>query len=210
MGRASRPNTGMAAGTPTTMPGRQIGQRPPPVRCEERVAGGGADLAARARSARDRRACGRRRRTRWGRTVRSSPPARRQDRHPAAGEPRPIQVGDGAQLARGGIDDGCVPGDALAHRRAGADNHQVAGLEAGQQLVEVDVARGHPGDGVSPAVELLQPIEVEAQQVLDLGRGVGHPPLVDVVDHRLGAIERLGDVLGHRSSRSRRSRRRCR
>ena len=29
-------------------------------------------------------------------------------------------------------------------------------------------------------------------------RGVGDPALVDLVDHRLGAVEGLGDVLGHR------------
>src|SRR4029453_12012142 len=109
----------------------------------------------------------------------------------------PVELGRRAQVAGGGVDHRGVPGHALAHGRPGAHHHQGAGLQARQQLVEVDVAGGHTGDGVAPAVELLEPVEVEAQQVLDLGRAVGDPALVDVVDHRLGPVERLGDVLGH-------------
>jgi hypothetical protein len=185
-------------GHPDRLARRQVGQWAPPAGREERVAGGGADLPARARPhavdglvavvdegvGSDR--------------AQLAAVGQRQHRHRTPGEAGPMQVGGRDQLAGVRIDDARVPRDALAHRRAATDDHEVAGLEARQQLVEVDVAGRHAGDGVAPTVQLLQPVEVEAQQVLDLGGRVGHAPLVDVVDHRFGAVECLGDVLGHR------------
>ena len=45
-------------------------------------------------------------------------------------------------------------------------------------------------------VEALETVEVEIQQVVDGGHRVGHPALGDLEHHRLGVIDRLGDVVG--------------
>ncbi len=181
---------------PHHLAGAEIGQGPPPGRGQERVAGRGAHLAAGAGAQPvdpldavvDERA-------RPGAHDAAVVEGQHLDLGAAGAEA--VQLGGGAQRAGRGVDDQRVGRHALAHRRPAPDHHQRAGLEAGQELVEVDVAGRHARDGVAPAVEVLQPVEVEAQQVLDLGRRVGDPALVDVVDHRLGPVERLGDVLGH-------------
>ncbi len=67
----------------------------------------------------------------------------------------------------------------------------------GQEVVEVEVAGGHAGDGVALLVELLEAVEVVGQEVGEALRAVGDAALVDLVDHRLGPVEGLGDVLGH-------------
>jgi hypothetical protein len=176
--------------------GAEVGQRAPAGGREERVAGGGADLAARRRAHPvDRLTAVVDVGARLGGGDRVA--VEREHRHRRPARPGPVNLGGRADLAGGGVDDRRVPGHALAHRRPAADHHEGAGLEAGQQVVEVDVAGGHAGDGVAPPVELLEPVEVEAEQVLDLGRAVGDPALVDVVDHRLGPVECLGHVFRH-------------
>ncbi len=65
-------------------------------------------------------------------------------------------------------------------------------------MVEVEEAGGRARDGVAALVELLEAIEVLRQQLRQALRAVGDPPLVHLVDQRLGSVERLADVLRHR------------
>ena len=88
-----------------------------------------------------------------------------QDPHVLAEGARPVELGRGADRAGARVDDRRVPGDALAHGGPGADDDERALLEAGQQLVEVEVAGGHAGDGLAPLVELLEAVEVVRQEV---------------------------------------------
>ena len=86
----------------------------------------------------------------------------------------------------------------LAHGRPSAHHDQRAGLQPGQELVQIEVAGGRTRDGVAPLVELLETIEVLGQEARQLLRAVGDSSFVDLVDEGLGAVERLADVLGHR------------
>ncbi len=70
-------------------------------------------------------------------------------------------------------------------------------MEAGQHLVEVDVAGARPGDGVAPFVEEFEAVEVGRQEILDLGRGVGDAPLSHLEHPGLGVVDRLDHVVGH-------------
>ena len=93
--------------------------------------------------------------------------------------------------------DGDAEGEGgLAHRGAGTEDVQGVGLQAGQQLVEVEEAGGRAGDGVALVVERLEPVEVVVQQVVDRRHGVGDPALGDLEHERLGLVDRLGDVVG--------------
>ncbi len=106
-------------------------------------------------------------------------------------------TGDGFGGLQGGVGDHPEGEGRLAHGGTGAHHDERAGLEPGQEVVEVEVAGGRAGDGVAPLVQLLEAVEVVGQQLGELLRAVGDPPLVDLVDQRLGAIERLAHVLGH-------------
>ena len=55
----------------------------------------------------------------------------------------------------------------LAHGGAGADDDEGVGLQAREQLVEVEEAGGHAGDGLAPLVERLEAVEVGVEQVAD-------------------------------------------
>ena len=52
----------------------------------------------------------------------------------------------------------------LAHRRAGADDHERAGLQSREQQVEVEVAGGGAGDGRARFVQRLDVVEVLRQE----------------------------------------------
>ena len=71
------------------------------------------------------------------------------------------------------------------------------GCSPDRSVVQVEVAGGRAGDGVAPLEELLEALEVVAQQRGDLTRAVGDAALVHLVDERLGPVEGLGDVVGH-------------
>ncbi len=68
-------------------------------------------------------------------------------------------------------------------------------MEPRQQLVEVAIARGRAGDGLALFVQLLEPVEVALEQVVDTRHGVDHPALGHVVHHRFGRVDGLGDVV---------------
>jgi hypothetical protein len=69
-------------------------------------------------------------------------------------------------------------------------------LQAREDLVEIRVPGGQPGDGVTLVVEALQVVEAVAQQVAQRGHGIHDPPLGYVEHQALGAVEDVGDVLG--------------
>ena len=84
----------------------------------------------------------------------------------------------------------------LAGRRAGAEHEQGVGLQARQQLVEVEEAGGQAGDGLAPLVELLEPVEVGVEQVVDLAMVSVTRRWATSNTMRLGPVDDLGDVVG--------------
>ncbi len=124
--------------------------------------------------------------------------ARREDRHGLAGATPAVDLGRRAQGSGERVEHGGVPGDALPHGRTGTDHDQRRGLQAGQEMVEIEVAGGRPGDRLTPLLELLESVEVLREQVGQPPRRIGDPALVDLVHERFGPIEGLGHVVGHR------------
>ena len=84
----------------------------------------------------------------------------------------------------------------LAHCRAGAHDDQCIGLQAGQQLVEIDEAGGSSGDALAIFVELLEAVESGVEQVANLAHRVGHATLGDLKHHVLCLIDGSGDIVG--------------
>jgi hypothetical protein len=72
----------------------------------------------------------------------------------------------------------------------------IAGLQTGQELVEVGVAGGDAGDRVAAVVGLLEVVHHLGEQLLDGAGRVGDPLLGDVEHLGLGLVERLDDVVG--------------
>ena len=106
-----------------------------------------------------------------------------------------MHLGRGAHGSRARIEDRRVPRDALAHARSSAHHDERRRLQPRQQLVEIVVAGGQACDRLTAVVQLLEPAEAALEQVVHRCDGVGDAPLRDVVDHRLGAVDRLGDVV---------------
>ena len=94
---------------------------------------------------------------------------------------------------------GHAEGEARLARCRGGRRRRSARSAAGpdSELVEVDVAGGHAGDGLAPLVELLEAVEVLVEQVVEQRHRVGDPPLGDLEHQRLGPVDGLGDVVGH-------------
>ena len=114
-----------------------------------------------------------------------------------SGSADPVDLGGGAQRAGHRVKDRRVPRDALAHARASPDDDERRRLQSRQQLVEIVVARREAGDRLAPVIELFEPAEADLEQIVNGRHRVRHPPLGDVVHHRLGAIDGLRDVVRH-------------
>ena len=85
----------------------------------------------------------------------------------------------------------------LAHRRAGADDVQRRGLQAGQQLVEVVVAGGDAGDRVAAGERLLEAVDRQLHQLADAAGSESVTRSSATLNTlRLGLVEGLGDVVG--------------
>ena len=174
----------------------EVAERQPPLLGEEGVRDRRADLTSRAGAHpehgldavvdegvgcdRDERAVGR----------------ERSDGHGLTRHSESVHLGGRSNRAGRRIEDRRVPCHALAHARARADHHERGGLQARQQLVEIVVAGGQACDRLAAVVELLEPAEADLEQVVDGRDRVGNPALGDVIDHRLRAIDGLGDVVG--------------
>ena len=126
------------------------------------------------------------------------PRVERHDLDPLPAPAAAVQLGGGDQFAGGRVEQLGVPGHALAHRRAGADDVQRGRLQPRQQLVEVDVAGGRAGERGAPLVRPARgrSMATSRRSPMRLG-GVGHPAVGELEHLRLGQIEGLGDVVGH-------------
>ena len=83
----------------------------------------------------------------------------------------------------------------LAHGRAGGQDDQLGGLEAGRHGVEVAEARGHPGHGLLAGGRLADELQGRPGQ-LGHGPEAGFDALLgDFDDGRLGRVEQLVGVL---------------
>ena len=84
----------------------------------------------------------------------------------------------------------------LPHRRAGREDDQVAGLEAGRELVELAEARGDAGDVDAGLVEVHDPREALLEQVVDVGEVAADPLLGELEHHLLGAVDEVRRLAG--------------
>ena len=69
-------------------------------------------------------------------------------------------------------------------------------LEPVQHLVDLGEPGGHADEVAVVAVARLEVVEGVLQRVADADHRVGDAPLGDLEHERLGAVERLGDVVG--------------
>ena len=76
----------------------------------------------------------------------------------------------------------------LAHARPAGDDEQVRGLETGGQLVEVVIARRHPGDHSLALGELRELLDGVGHQVADPDEGRVDALFRDVEDGALGVV----------------------
>ena len=83
----------------------------------------------------------------------------------------------------------------LALTRARGDDRERRRLEPEQQLVEIVVAGGHTDDRRVAVVEALELQHRLLERRVQLLQRVGRAPLGDLEDQRLGAVERLVDVV---------------
>ena len=102
------------------------------------------------------------------------------------------------------------PEGGLPHRRPGPDDVQRRGLQPGQQLVEVVVAGGRPGDDVAAGVGLLSRSITPLIDSLSSWVRVGDALLGDLEDLRLGLVDAPWSRRRARRRRARRCRRRRR
>ena len=79
----------------------------------------------------------------------------------------------------------------LAHARAGGEDDQVAGLKAAGDLVEVGEARRGPGDLGLAAGELLEPVDLAREDVLEHVEVLGLLLVGDVEEQLLGPLGEL-------------------
>ena len=173
-----------------------VGERHPPTAGEQRVLGGEAHRAAAAGAHPVERLV----------AVGVEPAEHRVDHPPVVGERRAghrrtrrselVPLLGGADHAGDRVGHRRVPGHALAHGGAGADDVERARLQAGQDLVEVVEARGRAGDGVAAIEGLLQLVHRQRQQVTERTGAVDHPVLGHLEHLGLGLVEGLGDVVG--------------
>ena len=82
----------------------------------------------------------------------------------------------------------------LADGRAGRDDDQVALLEAGRQLVQVQEARRDAAQLAAVGVEVVEPVVGGVEELLELAEAGGDPPVRDREQLRLGAVDRLLDL----------------
>ena len=77
----------------------------------------------------------------------------------------------------------------LPHRRPGRDDHQVRGLEAGGEPVQVHEPRGHARHRPVAALELLDALHRRPDQLLDADELFRPPHLRDLEHAMLGVVE---------------------
>ena len=86
------------------------------------------------------------------------------------------------------------PEPGLSHRGPRREDHEVAGLEAGREEVELLVARRDAGDLGPHLHELRDPLEAVLEQCLDVREVTRLAPLPELEDHLLRAVDEVGDV----------------
>ncbi len=84
----------------------------------------------------------------------------------------------------------------FAHRGSRTDDVEGAGLQAGQDLVEVVEAGGGAGDAVAALEDLLQLVHRQRQQIRQRPGGVDDAVFCHLEHLGLGFVERLGDIVG--------------
>ncbi len=84
----------------------------------------------------------------------------------------------------------------LPHRRPGRDDDEVAGLEAGRELVELAEPGGDAGDVDARLVEVHDPREALVEQVVDVGEVAADALLGELEHHLLGAVDEIGRLAG--------------
>ncbi len=112
-------------------------------------------------------------------------------------------------LPQGEVRRDAEPERRLPHARTGRDDHEVAGLEARRQPVEVAEARGDAGDVGARLVERGDALEALLEQLLDVAELGRDAALREVEDDLLGTVDEdlrlartfpaeLGDLLAGR------------
>ncbi len=85
---------------------------------------------------------------------------------------------------------------ALPHGGSCSDDDQVAGLETRGEAVEVGEAGGHAGDLAAVVVQALDRLQGAGQHLAQALVVLAHAALGDLVDERLGDVDRPLGVLG--------------
>ena len=119
----------------------------------------------------------------------------REHAHRAARPPVFVDLLGGPHRSRRRVDDRRVPRDALPHRGTRRHDHEVRTLEPEQERVELVIPARDPDDlGVAP-VHRLELVERRLEGVEDAGERLAHSALRHLEHHRLGAVQRLRDVV---------------
>ena len=82
----------------------------------------------------------------------------------------------------------------LADGRPGRDDDQVALLEARRELVQVHEAGGDPAQLAAVRVQVVQPVVGGVEELLELAEAGGDPPVGDLEQLRLRAVDGLLDL----------------
>ena len=84
----------------------------------------------------------------------------------------------------------------LARTGSRCDHDQVRRLQSEQETVELAITGGEPGQVAVVPVQGLELVERLLQRIGDPDHAVGHAVLGNLEDERLGAVERVDDVVG--------------
>ena len=96
----------------------------------------------------------------------------------------------------GGVDRHVERERGLSDRGARGEDDEVAGVHAGQQLVEFLEAGGHAGHVLLALEQLLELREGDLQQLVDRPEVARDPLVGDLEDEPLGVLDDLVEVVG--------------
>src|SRR5215211_6198603 len=101
---------------------------------------------------------------------------------------------DGNLVADRDVGADAEPERRLPHARAGGDDHEVPGLEARGQPVDLAKPRRNPRDLLAGLVERSDALEALLEQRFDVGELRRDPALREFEDDLLGAVDEVGGL----------------